>query len=63
MVGINVGEMLGEIGLVVEMGVDGEDLVLIIYVYLMLNELIGLVVEIFEGLIIDFLNKKVVKKK
>lgn len=63
MVGINVGEMFGEIGLVIEMGVDVEDVVLIIYVYLMFNELIGFVFEIFEGSIIDLLNLKVKKKK
>lgn len=63
MVGINVGEMFGEIGLVIEMGVDVEDVVLIIYVYLIFNEFIGLVFEIFEGSIIDLLNLKVKKKK
>lgn len=62
-VGINGGELLGEIGLVIEMGCDVEDIVLIIYVYLMLYEFVGLVVEVFEGIIIDLLNVKVKKKK
>lgn len=60
-VGSNGGELLGEIGLVIEMGCDVEDIVLIIYVYLMFYEFVGLVVEVFEGLIIDFLNVKVKK--
>lgn len=61
-VGINGGELLGEIGLVIEMGCDAEDIVLIIYVYLILYEFVGLVVEVFEGSIIDLLNLKVKKK-
>ena len=49
MVGINAGEMLGEIGLAVEMGADGEDLALTIHAHPTLNESIGLA----EGSITD----------
>lgn len=58
MVGINAGEMLGEIGLAVEMGADGEDLALTIHAHPTLNESIGLAAEIFEGSITDLPNKK-----
>ena len=63
MVGINAGEMLGEIGLAVEMGADGEDLALTIHAHPTLNESIGLAAEIFEGSITDLPNAKAVKKK
>jgi dihydrolipoamide dehydrogenase len=62
-IGINAGEMLGEIGLAVEMGADGEDLALTIHAHPTLNESIGLAAEIFEGSITDLPNKKAVKKK
>ncbi|MEI5639420.1 MULTISPECIES: dihydrolipoyl dehydrogenase [unclassified Pseudoalteromonas] len=63
MVGINAGEMLGEIGLGVEMGADAEDIALTIHAHPTLNESIGLAAEIFEGSITDIPNKKAVKKK
>ena len=63
MIGINAGEMLGEIGLAVEMGADGEDLALTIHAHPTLNESIGLAAEIYEGSITDLPNKKAVKKK
>ncbi|MCF2856615.1 dihydrolipoyl dehydrogenase [Pseudoalteromonas sp. SMS1] len=63
MVGINAGEMLGEIGLAVEMGADAEDVALTIHAHPTLNESIGLAAEIFEGSITDLPNKKAVKKK
>lgn len=63
MIGINAGEMLGEIGLGIEMGADGEDLVLTIHAHPTLNESIGLAAEIFEGSITDLPNKKAAKKK
>lgn len=63
MVGINAGEMLGEIGLAVEMGADGEDIALTIHAHPTLNESIGLAAEVFEGSITDLPNKKAVKKK
>jgi dihydrolipoamide dehydrogenase len=42
MVGINAGEMLGEIGLAVEMGADAEDLALTIHAHPTLIYSIGL---------------------
>lgn len=61
-VGINGGELLGEIGLAIEMGCDAEDIALIIYAHLILHEFVGLAAEVFEGSIIDLLNLKAKKK-
>lgn len=61
-VGINAGEMLGEIGLAVEMGADAEDVALTIHAHPTLNESIGLASEIFEGSITDLPNPKAKKK-
>ncbi len=63
MVGTNAGEMLGEIGLAVEMGADAEDVALTIHAHPTLNESIGLASEIFEGSITDLPNPKAKKKK
>lgn len=52
-VGVYVGDLLVEIGLVIEMGVEVEDIGYIIYVYLMLSELVVMVLEIYDGMIID----------
>lgn len=62
-VGINAGELLGEICLAVEMGADAEDIGLTIHAHPTLNESIGLAAEIFEGSITDLPNAKAVKKK
>ncbi|MBO1256446.1 dihydrolipoyl dehydrogenase [Alteromonas sp. 5E99-2] len=62
LVGTNAGEMLGEIGLAVEMGADAEDVALTIHAHPTLNESIGLASEIFEGSITDLPNKKAKKK-
>ncbi|REL28048.1 dihydrolipoyl dehydrogenase [Thalassotalea euphylliae] len=62
-VGINAGEMLGEICLAVEMGADAEDVALTIHAHPTLNESIGLAAEVFEGSITDLPNAKAVKKK
>ena len=61
-IGINAGEMLGEIGLAVEMGADAEDIALTIHAHPTLNESIGLAAEVFEGSITDLPNKKAKKK-
>ena len=63
MVGTNAGEMLGEIGLAVEMGADAEDVALTIHAHPTLNESIGLASEIFEGSITDLPNARAKKKK
>jgi dihydrolipoamide dehydrogenase len=59
-VGINAGEMLGEICLAVEMGADAEDIALTIHPTL--NESIGLAAEMYEGSITDLPNPKAKKK-
>ena len=63
MVGTNAGEMLGEIGLAIEMGADAEDIALTIHAHPTLNESIGLAAEIYEGSITDLPNPKAEKKK
>ncbi|WP_100656566.1 dihydrolipoyl dehydrogenase [Alteromonas flava] len=61
-VGTNAGEMLGEIGLAIEMGADAEDVALTIHAHPTLNESIGLASEIFEGSITDMPNPKAKKR-
>ncbi len=61
-IGTNAGEMLGEIGLAIEMGADAEDVALTIHAHPTLNESIGLASEIFEGSITDMPNPKAKKK-
>ena len=63
MVGTTAGEMLGEIGLAIEMGADAEDIALTIHAHPTLNESIGLAAEIYEGSITDLPNPKAKKKK
>ncbi|GFN45500.1 dihydrolipoyl dehydrogenase [Candidatus Regiella insecticola] len=61
-VGSNGGELLGEIGLAIEMGCDAEDLALTIHAHPTLHESVGLAAEIFEGSITDLPNPKAKKK-
>ncbi|MFM2483117.1 dihydrolipoyl dehydrogenase [Celerinatantimonas sp. YJH-8] len=61
-VGTNAGELLGEIGLAIEMGCDAEDIALTIHAHPTLHESVGLAAEIFEGSITDLPNKKAKKK-
>ncbi|MDV7104455.1 dihydrolipoyl dehydrogenase [Vibrio sp. TH_r3] len=62
-VGTNGGELLGEIGLAIEMGCDAEDIALTIHAHPTLHESVGLAAEVFEGSITDLPNKKAKKKK
>lgn len=62
-VGVNGGELLGEIGLAIEMGCDAEDLALTIHAHPTLHESVGLAAEMYEGSITDLPNPKAVKKK
>jgi dihydrolipoamide dehydrogenase len=62
LIGTNAGEMLGEIGLAIEMGADAEDIALTIHAHPTLNESIGLAAEIFEGSITDMPNPKAKKR-
>ncbi|SFU52293.1 dihydrolipoyl dehydrogenase [Xenorhabdus koppenhoeferi] len=62
-VGTNAGELLGEIGLAIEMGCDAEDIALTIHAHPTLYESIGMAAEIYEGSITDLPNPKAKKKK
>ncbi|MBF8999276.1 MULTISPECIES: dihydrolipoyl dehydrogenase [Vibrio] len=62
-VGTNGGELLGEIGLAIEMGCDAEDIALTVHAHPTLHESIGLAAEVFEGSITDLPNAKAKKKK
>ena len=62
-VGDNAGELLGEIGLAIEMDCDAEDMALTIHAHPTLHESVGLAAEIYEGSITDLPNAKAVKKK
>ena len=62
-VGTNGGELLGEIGLAIEMGCDAEDMALTIHAHPTLHESVGLAAEAFEGTITDLPNPKAVKKE
>merc|ERR1712173_547389 len=57
-VGTNGGELLGEIGLAIEMGCDAEDIALTIHAHPTLHESVGLAAEVFEGTITDLPNPK-----
>ncbi|WP_343128750.1 dihydrolipoyl dehydrogenase [Buchnera aphidicola (Kurisakia onigurumii)] len=56
-VGVNAGELIGEINLAIEMGCTAEDLSLTIHPHPTLSESIGLASEVFQGTVIDILNK------
>ncbi|WP_231517352.1 dihydrolipoyl dehydrogenase [Candidatus Erwinia haradaeae] len=57
-IGSNGGELLGEIGLAIEMGCDAADIALTIHAHPTLHESIGLTAQVFEGSITDILNLK-----
>lgn len=61
-VGTNGGELLGEIGLAIEMGCDAEDIALTIHAHPTLHESVGLAAEVFEGSVTDLPNPKAKKK-
>ncbi|MBT1444009.1 dihydrolipoyl dehydrogenase [Shewanella sp. JM162201] len=61
-VGVNGGELLGEIGLAIEMGCDAEDIALTIHAHPTLHESVGLAAEVYEGSITDLPNPKAKKK-
>ncbi|MGL5288771.1 MAG: dihydrolipoyl dehydrogenase family protein, partial [Aeromonas sp.] len=62
-VGTNGGELLGEIGLAIEMGADAEDIALTIHAHPTLHESVGLAAEVFESSITDLPNAKAKIKK
>lgn len=61
-IGTNAGELLGEIGLAIEMGADAEDIALTIHAHPTLHESVGMAAEVFEGSITDMPNAKAKKK-
>ncbi|VEB25869.1 dihydrolipoamide dehydrogenase [Actinobacillus lignieresii] len=61
-VGSNGGELLGEIGLAIEMSCDAEDIALTIHAHPTLHESVGLAAEVFEGSITDLPNAKAKKR-
>lgn len=61
-VGMNGGELLGEIGLAIEMGCDAEDIALTIHAHPTLHESVGVAAEIFGGSVTDLPNPKAKKK-
>ena len=61
-VGSNGGELLGEIGLAIEMGCDAEDIALTIHAHPTLHESVGLAAEVFEDSITDLPNAKAKKR-
>ncbi|MFT4464851.1 MAG: dihydrolipoyl dehydrogenase [Sodalis sp. (in: enterobacteria)] len=62
-VGVNGGELLGEIGLAIEMGCDAEDIALTIHAHPTLHESVGLAAEVYEGTITGLPNAKAKKMK
>ncbi|AKZ66038.1 dihydrolipoyl dehydrogenase [Candidatus Palibaumannia cicadellinicola] len=57
-VGMNGGELIGEISLAIEMGCDVEDIALTIHAHPTLSESISLSAKIYDGTIIDLPNTK-----
>jgi dihydrolipoamide dehydrogenase len=58
-VGTNAGELMGEVGLAIEMGCDVEDISLTIHPHPTLSETVAMAAEVFEGTITDlYLPKK-----
>jgi len=57
-VGINAGELLGELSLAIEFGADVEDLALTIHAHPTLHETVGLAGELAAGTITDLPNPK-----
>ncbi len=61
-VGINAGELLGELSLAIEFGADVEDIALTIHAHPSLHETVGLAAELANGTITDLPNPSVRKK-
>ena len=62
-VGINAGELLGELSLAIEFGADVEDIALTIHAHPSLHETVGLAGELASGTITDLPNPAAKKKK
>jgi dihydrolipoamide dehydrogenase len=55
-VGTNAGELVGEIGLAIEMGADVGDVALTVHAHPTLNESVGLAAQIADGTVTDLPN-------
>ena len=62
-VGPNAGELIGEVGLAIEMGCDAEDIALTVHPHPTLSETVMMATEMFEGTITDLIAPKKKKKK
>ena len=62
LVGINAGELLGELSLALEFGADIEDIALTIHAHPTLHETVGLAAELGAGTITDLPNPKIKKR-
>ncbi len=56
-VGVNAGDLIGEIAVAIEMGCEAEDLALTIHPHPTLGETIPLACEVYEGTVTDLPNK------
>lgn len=61
-VGLNAGEIIGEIALAIEMGCDAEDIALTIHPHPTLSESVMMAAEMYEGTITDLIAPKKKKK-
>lgn len=59
-IGVNAGELIGEISLAIEMGCYAEDIALTIHAHPTLYETIGLSAQVFSGSVTDIINKKII---
>lgn len=62
LVGINAGELVGELSLALEFGADIEDIALTIHAHPTLHETVGLAAELGAGTITDLPNPKIKKR-
>jgi dihydrolipoamide dehydrogenase len=62
LVGVNAGEIVGEIALAIEMGCDAEDIALTIHPHPTLSESVMMAAEMYEGTITDLIAPKKKKK-
>ena len=61
-IGINAGELIGEVSLAIEMGCEAEDIALTIHPHPTLSETVMLACEAYEGTITDLYLPKRKKK-
>jgi dihydrolipoamide dehydrogenase len=62
-VGTNAGDLLGEIGLAIEMGANAEDIGLTVHAHPTLSETVMLAAEMVTGTVTDAPNPKAAKRR